>query len=1427
MAKLKHTFVRGRMNKDIDERMVPNGEYRDALNIQVATSEGSNVGAIENILGNTKKNLKALPSTEWYLRFGLTNPICIGGTRDVQNDKIYWFVTSDSVDTILEYDKATNIVAPILVDTQGVLNFSADYLITGINILDGMLFWTDNLNEPRKINIATFKAGSDQGASLIFNTHTQVYGRNFIASDITIIKLKPNSAPSYTASSTSRAGSSVGLGINTVTTNKNLTEEYPTGSGVYVPVEVGSTVTFTTSAAPNWVNNDIVVLTASEINDYNNEDEYQARLKITNVSGANITAEVQSISSNLKSVTYEWTCVLEEEKPMWEFSFPRFAYRWKYNESEYSAFSPWTQAVFVADKFKYSSLDAYNLGMTNNLRKLTLSGFETPPADVVEVEILYKDSSSNEIYKVDTIASTSTTFDISSELIYHVISSDQLLRPYDNVPRKAKAQEITANRLIYGNYLQNYNVSEVSLTPSISSVDITTVGKPESSLKSIRTYQVGIVYIDDNGRETPVFTNDTATIAVNKNLSSKVNALQVTSAQSAPSFADKFKYYVKETSSEYYNLVLDRYYASEDGNVWLSFPSAERNKLQEGDYIELKKKHNSDDPVNGNARYKVLDISNEAPEFIKTKKRYLTSNVITKGSVNPVGTSKRTFKFIGPDLQTNEKFLNAFVENVFIRFRSGTNITAFYEVESGGYTGDSLNSYEVTLTELLDDDASWINSLGSTVEFTCELYQKRTDNLAEYQGRFFAKINRDVVFEENVIYNFTNNPSDYEIVQNTTIATVQNTLQDNPDNDTDTPIALIDRFGWAENAGANNPSVTIFGKPQLNSFEAGFAFAPYDPLVPNFGTNGNAFDAEIQQGSVIQFKDATTGEWSSLYEVASVVKGQYDRQFPDVGATNDETGYYWNITLATAFKDENWDAESIRIMQRKRLLTSQFDEDSVTLSSFNPAIFETEPKESADLNIYYEACDAQPIADLRNIITLPYFNCYSFGNGAESDRIRDDYNAKTISKGVKASSTLDEPYAEERRDTGLIYSGIYNSISGVNNLNQFIAGLGITKDLEPIYGSIQKLYARDTSLVAFCEDKVFRILADKDALYNADGNVNLVSTNRVLGEAATFAGEFGISKNPESFAQYGFRVYFADKARGAVLRLSNDGLTEISEKGMTDFFVDAFAVNATPVIGSFDESTSAYNIKLNNESVSYKERVDGWPTRLSFDPEFAVSLNNEYYTFKNGEIWEHSNETRNNFYGSQESSQVTVVFNDAPSSIKNFKTLSYEGTERWTAAIATDKQNGTISTWRDNEGIYHNFIKGENLSLAVVNGQLNSKDFSVQGIGEITAHIPGVPYTIEVGGNINTSLSINDTLYIKRGTAVLAAGPVTNIVSNRVAFTDSGVAPQVGEYAFFLKSNAINTSGLLGYYANVTFTNADTDFAELFAINSEVFISSE
>ena len=173
----------------------------------------------------------------------------------------------------------------------------------------------------------------------------------------------------------------------------------------------------------------------------------------------------------------------------------------------------------------------------------------------------------------------------------------------------------------------------------------------------------------------------------------------------------------------------------------------------------------------------------------------------------------------------------------------------------------------------------------------------------------------------------------------------------------------------------------------------------------------------------------------------------------------------------------------------------------------------------------------------------------------EESRIRGGYNNTQVGLGAKAY-LAEEESLQENRFNSLIYSGIFNSRTGINDTNQFSIGQDITKSAPPAYGSIQKLHADDSNLIVLQENKINRALIDKDAIYSAEGNASITSRFQVLGELVPYNGDFGISRNPESFASYGFQRYFVDKDRNSVLRLSRDGLTEISRYGMLDFFRD-------------------------------------------------------------------------------------------------------------------------------------------------------------------------------------------------------------------------------------------------------------------------------
>ena len=305
----------------------------------------------------------------------------------------------------------------------------------------------------------------------------------------------------------------------------------------------------------------------------------------------------------------------------------------------------------------------------------------------------------------------------------------------------------------------------------------------------------------------------------------------------------------------------------------------------------------------------------------------------------------------------------------------------------------------------------------------------------------------------------------------------------------------------------------------------------------------------------------------------------------------------------------------------------------------------------------------------------------------EESRIRGGYNNTNIDYGVKAYLVEDEPNSSVRFNS-MIYSGIFNSRTGINSTNEFSVGTDITKSADPINGSIQKLYAEDTALLIFQQDKVSRAPIDKDVIYNAEGGGSLTASNMVIGDIIPYAGEYGISNNPESFAVYGYRKYFTDKNRNAVLRLSRDGMTEISQYGMIDYFRDQFGILDTQTygkgkaIGAYDIYNKQYVLSLQQSprasdgvvnpsplsaTLSFDERVLGWTSFFSYVPDQTLSLQSNYYSFKDGGLYQHYDlsQTRNTFYSTVYDSSIKFVFNPSVSLSKVFKTVNYEGGNGW------------------------------------------------------------------------------------------------------------------------------------------------------------------
>jgi hypothetical protein len=438
-------------------------------------------------------------------------------------------------------------------------------------------------------------------------------------------------------------------------------------------------------------------------------------------------------------------------------------------------------------------------------------------------------------------------------------------------------------------------------------------------------------------------------------------------------------------------------------------------------------------------------------------------------------------------------------------------------------------------------------------------------------------------------------------------------------------------------------------------------------------------------------------------------------------------------------------------------------------------------------------------------------NTNDYNWAIEESRIRGGFNNTQLSLGARAYLVEEEPNGITKKNS-LIYSGIYNSRTGINNTNVFSIGKDITKSVDPANGSIQKLYAEDTALIIFQENKVSRGPIDKDIIYSAEGGGAVVASNAVIGNIQPYSGNFGISTNPESFAVYGFQKYFTDKNRNVVLRLSVDGLTPISEYGMSDFFrdelskLDSNVYGKGKLMGSFDIYNKQYVLSIQPnetdrfEDDSYKtlvfdDNVKGWVSFYSYKPQWGFSLRNKFYTLAPKEvenntfpsIWEHNSGTRNNFYSTTTPSSITFIFNSQPSLCKSFKTVNYEGSNGW-------KMDSFVSDMTGADKINNDWEYSESSANTILSYTEGAYDN--YGNSYPSTLIPPIS---------RAGFNRKENKYF------------SNLVNNS--------QPALGE---ILWGNTI--SGVKGYYATVAFkTDLATDpgkTKELFAVSTEYVESS-
>jgi len=1158
--KITNTFVGGKMNVDVDQRLLPKGQYFKGLNIEVLNAENSSdtanygdAGVLRNSLGNLQPvSTAGVALTVTNTAGGaLASARCIGVCKDDATNSIFWLITSTAEDIVVQYTDNPNIIpsggsglgscgslsyvlrAPKpQVDTR-YLGFSTNFPVNGINYFNGYLTWTDNNQHPRMVHVATMTARTKQAGGTL--------PTNYIwdEDDITVIVKPPLVAPTITMS-------------NNGTDSNYIKDRFLYFScrfkylnGSWSSMSPFSRVAFTPN--PFVFSNGVS----------------EAMLNINNV--VNIT-----VPTGIALVTDIQILFKDSE-------FPN---------------------IYIIETINKAN-PVIGQPITNN--------------------------------------STWTYPAFDNSKTYATLPSSELTRLFDNVPLKALTQDIVGSRLMYGQYTQFYNLLNTSgskLVPNFSvsndALAFSNGNTYEPSFKTNMDYEIAFIYLDDYGRMTTPLTCPTNSVHVSASNSGKRNNIKIVIKHFPPSFATKYRIAIKQNRELYYNVFPLIVYNGDDSFSYFLLNSSDVNKVLANDTFLIKCDY--DGITNATEENQILEVvdkqvdaitqGSQAGLYIKTNKyiqnviapsSYLANYINIAGNQEngPFGTiwnswlsptGNGTNPASSPVIYYPANGALSSVMNpltsIFYSFVAYSSTDLRYVIEYAGMNGSSQHTFNYRVF----NSFVYINGItpvpfrtsanvpiaapiydtnGTTLLGNLYFYSSATANTGDtWRLNLYSKVSYSAVLGKTIAGTTINSLA--------VIATGQNSIYNSPQITAGTKIGIgkiMDTEIVPGNNGVTPPQVFVANDTYTDIQEWFWESGEYLNFVQNNGQGNN-----VGYNNVF-FRYGFTNLVNS-----TVTNNNITLQPASVGATNSEYismmigstkipnisavpplyyTYLWQISLSQFYISYTSALFCLEVYPKQQVKTPVFHEcteDLSIITSGNKKFHGGNYANQTNLNW----------GDVRlnytgSLTTSPNesFNCWSYDNGIESNRVREAYNQPTLEWSPRVSVPIDD-YGEQTV-LGLTYSGVYKFDTNVNNLNVFNLSLGNFKYLDKSFGKVQKIKARDTDIVIFQQDKVSKVLYGKNLLSDSTGGGQVSSIPEVLGTQIAYQGEYGIANDPLSFAQYGDDMWFSDVQRGAVLRLNNQGLFDVSKFGMNSFFNTAFKISPNTLkIGCIDPYYKRY-----------------------------------------------------------------------------------------------------------------------------------------------------------------------------------------------------------------------------------------------------------
>ena len=1228
---LKKTFIAGKMNKDLDERLVPDGEFIDALNVTIDTTSGSNIGAVSNSLGNTLvTDIQQLIEDRGVVYVG-SNAKTIGAVTYEADNLIYWLVTSDNFDAIFEYSEVFQLTTIVLLCTNGQLNFSKNYPVTGINFIPAskgegpFIYWTDGLNPPRRINVSRCKGYTTDDPR--------------IDDDIDVILRPPLYSPKIDLSF-----------VSNIDVSNNIQDKFIYFSyrfkykdNQYSSLSPFSAVAFHASGfAYDYNTGD----NKGMLNKYNKVD-------VTFDTGSEFVEEIQVLYFD----TYKLNVYIVDNynkndlgiNDNSKYQIPTFSANKIYTPLESSEVTrifdnvPLTAKAqeIIGNRLVYGNYvqfrDIINSNgikiIPNYILELQSEAITTAPKKTFrsdrdyEIGIVYLDeygrmttaltSKTNTLYipPINSDTANSIKVTLNNEPPFWATN-------YRFVIKQAQGDyyNIFPRTFIVDGVFRYFLINE-------SDRDKITVGgyiifKTANGIATHSNKQFKVLELEYKQATSPFTTEglyfkvkaDPVDVFLDEPIS---QTIQKQSTGRGPNVVGFGAPYPKNPVVAVNGIpYVEKAFYSGTGDNTLINPSQSGSPNVNIAYVftgpALVKDYRISikivpDPINPTSigthfQWTIVPDSDSGWSSSILIPPYTSPVTITIDGLDFEITFDNGQYNIGDIYVFNQRnnrespfpALSKTVINTpgVLGYYGGIPIrdtNTQEDLDPDDYGGHSTIIYDGPIypnaaieINILEDKIPGSGPIrNQNNSWTSDNYYKNIEEWFWKSGAyqtFKYKNQADVLVTsaENIMFRRAILPT-----PQIDSATGEDTNYIDGTNDSTGYLTLLVR-GVSDRDLSNRSLITAQLKlTQTPTVQLSAETVPLVSDIDIFYEMRKTYRIEGGNHMVSwPYADFTDGStiFPTVPEAAGyTVLGPLNPLLP----TSNDLMHSFNVGETIYVK--NSDTTPPIEGPPDGPYTILYVTDYAIVIDFNwIAAGPTTPG-----NVFYQSWESDQdftgspvvplVVELNNVTSdNSDFNAFAFGNGVESYRIYDNFLRPTMKYSPRATSII-EDYKQEEKFSSLCYSGIFKGDTSTNRLNSFNLSQANFKNLDKQYGPIQKLYAQDTNLMVLQQDKITAVLYGKNLLVDAVGGGQVASVPEVLGNQIVHPSEYGISNNPESFGKFANSVFFTDARRGAVLQMTGDQVVEISANGMKNYFRDELKDNPnTQKLGVYDPYNETY-----------------------------------------------------------------------------------------------------------------------------------------------------------------------------------------------------------------------------------------------------------